>query len=260
MKDYEQRFNDTTVELREDQGVTHIAGYAAVFNKESHDVGGFKEVIKPGAFKRLLSRGEDVQARFNHDADQLLASRNAGTLKLHEDNVGLRYEFPIDMTDPDHQRVAAKIRRGDLKGSSFAFRAVGGDKWATNSDGYPLRVVSDVSALRDVGPASKPAYPDTAISGALALRSLAEKVDLPVEDLVEAAGRDELAALLLSLDKRDAPEDSRKDASEEVVQPQTATEDDADSRKDADSPEVRTRVMPPRHTPGVLTLTERYGS
>jgi hypothetical protein len=43
-------------------------GYAAVFNKPSHDLGGFREVIKPGAFKRTLADSAHVVALNNHNA------------------------------------------------------------------------------------------------------------------------------------------------------------------------------------------------
>ena len=48
------------VEIREEGGAPVIVGYAAVFNSMSEDLGGFREVIAPGAFADSLSG--DVRA------------------------------------------------------------------------------------------------------------------------------------------------------------------------------------------------------
>lgn len=186
---HERRDSYLAPELRESEdGPTTVTGYAALFDVESKDLGGFRERIKPGAFKRVLSGKTNVLALFNHDMNMLLGSRSAGTLRVHEDTKGLKYDFDLDPSDPDHQRVIAKIRRGDVRGSSFAFKSnPTKDEWSTNKSDYPLRSVGEVAALRDVGPVAIPAYEQTAAEGkAVALRSLAEKVDVPVDDLVEA--------------------------------------------------------------------------
>lgn len=195
----ERRDFASTVELRQDGDATRILGYAAVFNRYSHDLGGFVECIAPGAFGRVLGDAQnDVLALFNHDMDNLLATRAAGTLRLEEDDHGLRYEFDLDPTDPDHQRVIAKVRRGDLKGSSFGFRiSVDGDSWATTEQDYPLRTITEISDLRDVGPVTTPAYPDTATIAPLALRSLSDLTGQPVEKLVEAG--DQLRDFLIRM-------------------------------------------------------------
>lgn len=227
---FERRDFESTIELRQDGDATRIAGYAAVFNRFSHDLGGFVERIAPGAFKRVLNRGDDVFALFNHDMDNLLATRGAGTLRLSEDANGLRYEFDLDETDPDHQRVIAKVRRGDLKGSSFGFRiGNGGDEWGVTDEDYPLRTITEFSALRDVGPVTSPAYPDTATIAPLALRSLAELTEQPVDTLV-AAG------------------DGLRDFLIRMGEAETETSDDAASGEtDAASSELRTRhVLPPK--------------
>lgn len=185
---FERRDYETTPELRMDGDATKISGYAAVFDQFSHDLGGFKEKIAPGAFARVLGSKPNVLGLFNHDMDNLLASTAAGTLRMEEDHRGLRYEFDLDATDPDHQRVIAKVRRGDLRGSSFAFKTnPKTDEWTTDGRNYPVRIVHEVSALRDVGPVTAPAYGQTEGAGkALALRSLAELIDTPVDELTGA--------------------------------------------------------------------------
>lgn len=215
---FERRDYDNAPELRMDGDATRISGYAAVFNSDSHDLGGFVEQIRPGAFKRVLNRGDNVLGLFNHDMNNLLATRRAGTLRLAEDDTGLRYEFDLDPTDPDHQRVIAKVKRGDLAGSSFAFRSNSGtDDWETTESDYPRRIVNEVSALRDVGPVSTPAYGSTEDTGkALALRSLADLTNKPVEDLVNAA---DLRDFLLRQDPQDADSETDSASSEQRERP-----------------------------------------
>ena len=50
-------------ELRatEENGVRKLTGYAAVFNSFSQDLGGFVEIIRPGAFRDALAGGADVR-------------------------------------------------------------------------------------------------------------------------------------------------------------------------------------------------------
>ena len=69
-----------------------ITGYAAVFNQASVDLGGFTEVIRPGAFANVLDRGDDIVALWNHDVNYVLGRVSNGTLVLYEDELGLRYE------------------------------------------------------------------------------------------------------------------------------------------------------------------------
>lgn len=221
-KSFEQRFvaDVPPLEIRTDEnGRKMFRGAFAVFNSRSHDLGGFKEEIAPSAFTRVLNRGDNVQAWFNHNPDNLLATVRAGTLKVWADERAAWYEFPFDESDPDHKRVAAKAARGDLVGSSFGFRA-SGDSWSTDENDYPLRTVTDVSALRDVGPVSTPAYPATETVGALAFRSLADTAGVDVDELVAASEAGELREFLLALQ------------AEETAQTE---EDDSASRKDVDS-------------------------
>lgn len=226
MKSFEERFNPGTVEVRAEGDIQKIVGYAAVFNRYSENLGRFVERIAPGAFTRVLNRGDDIQAWYNHSADSLLGSRSNGTLDLRQDEVGLRYEIAVDSDDPDHQRVLAKIRRGDLRGSSFGFQVrASGIEWSTTDQDYPLRTIVDVHALRDVGPVSQPAYPDTKEVGALALRSLAEQRDVPLEDLLEAE------------DLRSFLADSEETTPEESTQPSETP--------NVALPPVR-RILPPR--------------
>lgn len=138
-----------------------FTGKAIVCNSRSHNLGGFVEIIDPKALDEAdLS---DVVGLFNHDRSMVLGRTTSGTLKLTRDaDGGLSYRIAYDPTDPDHVRVMAKIQRGDVVGSSFAFRvAPDGDKWdheSTDTTDIYVRTVTKISRISDVCPVTTPAY------------------------------------------------------------------------------------------------------
>jgi HK97 family phage prohead protease len=68
-----------------------------------------------------------ISASFNHDSNQLLGCKSAGTLRLWEDTKGLRYTITLNEKDPIALSVAAEIARRDVSGSSFWFEPVSDD-------------------------------------------------------------------------------------------------------------------------------------
>ena len=161
--------DDLVVETRAD-GRMAIVGYAAVYNRLSLDLGGFREEIMPGAFDRILNRQRgkhDVVALFNHDSNIVLGRTSSGTLELSSDDKGLRYVVTPPATRAD---VMELIQRRDVRGSSFAFTVDReGEKFRTAEDGKAIRQITEVSGLYDVGPVLVPAYPAT--SASVAMRS-----------------------------------------------------------------------------------------
>jgi HK97 family phage prohead protease len=117
------------------------------------------ERIMPGAFDRAL-RECDVRALFNHDPNFVLGRREAGTMELWVDDVGLRYR--IKMPDTYAARdVVASIKRGDVTGSSFSFIPYpDGTVLVHTADGRLVRELRSVQ-LFDVGPVTFPAYEAT---------------------------------------------------------------------------------------------------
>lgn len=226
--------NVSAPELRAEGDAVTVTGYGAVFNALSQDLGGFVEQVDPKAFDTTLQRSErNVLGSFNHNLDILLASRDNGTLDLSVDGTGLAYAMALDMTDPDAQRVAAKVRSGLVKGSSFSF-AVRSDEWTTTDSGYPLRTLTDV-VLYELGPVASPAYLQTAQDGAsLALRSLSQFVDLPLEQVTEAA----LAGRLSDLIARDLPEVPVEEPAPEAPR-DTPAEEAAPARRGRRNPPTR---------------------
>ncbi len=159
-----------TVEVRaDDDGAPLVAGHAAVFNSLSHDLGGFRETIKPGAFKRTLKSGNGVMSFFNHNPDYVLGRTSNKTLTVAEDLEGLAFQVK-----PPETAWAADLmtsmRRGDVEDASFSFRVVK-DEWGQGDDGAALRTLIEVE-LFEVGPVTMGAYP-AADSGVRALLSQA---------------------------------------------------------------------------------------
>ncbi len=149
------------LEERGDDGPLKIVGYGAVFydgtERTEYELwNNVFERIMPGAFDEAI-RENDVRGLFNHNPDNLLGRTGARTMVLSVDAVGLRYEI-----DSGQTRVAADvvehIRRGDLTGSSFAFR-VTDERWREEGD-KEIREILRVE-LYDTGPVTYPAYDST---------------------------------------------------------------------------------------------------
>ncbi len=149
----------------EDGEPAKIEGYAAVFNKNSGDMG-FIERIAPGAFNNALKKS-DVRALFNHDPNIILGRTSAGTLELLEDKQGLFMRVLPPDTQLVRDMVLTPIERGDVTQQSFGF-TVKSDEWADIDKHTPTRTITEVGELFDVSAVVFPAYSDTTV----ALRSL----------------------------------------------------------------------------------------
>jgi HK97 family phage prohead protease len=189
-------------ELRADNGAKRVGGYAATFNRQSKNLGGFIEVVDPIAFNQARGDGwPDVIARYNHDDNQLLGTTAAGTLRMSLDSYGLSYDVlpPASMS-----HVVELVERGDVRKSSFAFRTVS-DDWSTTEQGYPLRRLTAVQ-LVDVAPVNTPAYADTSAG----LRSLADKFEADFEEVRSMAQADELRKFFVRTDGPQPKKPARK--------------------------------------------------
>lgn len=154
----ERRFTPGHVELRTVNGKPRIMGYAAIFNSRSENLGGFVEIIAPGAFDGVL--GDDVRALFNHDPNLILGRTRSGTCSLRVDATGLAYE--IDPPDTQTARdLLESLRRGDVDQSSFAFSVKGEGSQEWSNAPVAVRTIKRISRLYDVSPVTYPAYLDT---------------------------------------------------------------------------------------------------
>lgn len=147
------------LELRSTPNATTIAGYAALYNNLSDDLGGFRERILPGAFAEALSPAADVRALWQHDPSHVLGRTINGTLRLASDEHGLRFEVDPPGTSWA-QDALVSLRRGDVTQMSFGFYVPeGGD--TTQREGEMLvRTLLRVQ-LVEVSPVTFPAYPAT---------------------------------------------------------------------------------------------------
>lgn len=167
-----------------------LRGHAAVFNKLSEDLGGFRELLEPGTFRAALRSQPDVRLLYGHNADSLipLARTKSGTLELREDSTGLHVWARIAPTSfATDMRTA--MQRGDLDQMSFAFTlADNGDDWAVTDDGTVVRTIRADGAdqLFDVSVVTYPAYPSTDAT-MRELRSAVERGLLPATVLGEPA-------------------------------------------------------------------------
>ena len=135
-----------------------IEGYAAVFNQKSQPLGGFREVIMPGAFAETILN-DDIRALWNHEPGQPLGRTKNGTLTLTEDEHGLRVKITPGDTQWGHDAWAS-IKRGDVDQMSFGFVAQE-EEWSSDDQG-PLRILRKVK-IDDVSPVTFPAYLGTVV-------------------------------------------------------------------------------------------------
>jgi len=150
-----------SVELRVLAG-RKVGGHAAVFNQESQDLGGFVEIVLPGAFSKSLASGRDVHALLSHKDELILGRVSAGTLALSEDSRGLAFEIDLPETTAGDD-VLTSVTRGDLRGASFAFKTPpGGDRW-TQKNGMTVRELQTVE-LHEISLVSNPAYMNTDVA------------------------------------------------------------------------------------------------
>ena len=209
---HETRNFEADFELREEGDGMTFVGYAAKFNSPSEDLGGFVETIEPGAFRKSLRSRNDVKLLVNHDTGRVLASSRSGTMKLYEDEIGLRVEASLPNTT-DGRDMAELLRRGDLNKMSFGF-SVQKDSWNNEMTQRTLKSVR----LFETSIVSFPAYSQT---------------EAMVRSLDKAATRanvdaDELADAVLKLEEGADLTDSQAELIKTVVNslsPTQATEE-----------------------------------
>ena len=148
------------LEARADGTAGKIRGVAAVYYRSGDPSTEFTlwegavERILPGAFDRA-AKEDDVRGLFNHSPSDILGRTKAGTMTLRTESDGLHYTIePSDTTV--YRDVAEHLKRGDVDGSSFAFR-VTQEEWRSEGKGLEVREIRGVQ-LFDVGPVTYPAY------------------------------------------------------------------------------------------------------
>lgn len=213
--DTERRLIDVPCEVRcecQQNGKKRnvITGYAATFGTESRMLpGGFVETINKGAFDEVLSSNPDVIGVYNHDKNFLLGRTANGTMRLSVDDRGLKYEIYPPESRAD---VVESIQRGDVVGSSFAFKVSReNESWGETSRGIRKRSIDKVGFLEDVGPVVRPAYESASV--VVSRRAIEEAVgesfrpnqtmaNAAKRGLKLAAGRQDVDQSLLTIAER----------------------------------------------------------
>lgn len=169
-----------------------IFGHGAVVNSWTQigpDSWGWREQIAAGAFAKTIAEA-DVRAMFNHDPNRLLGRSSAGTLRLTEDDRGLRYEIDVNPDDPQAVSVHAMVARGDVTGSSFWFRVLR-EEWVdadVADSGMDERTILEVELI-ETGPVTFPAYTDaeSEVASIDAANQLVAAVGVPTPRRARAA-------------------------------------------------------------------------
>ncbi|PIC88423.1 HK97 family phage prohead protease [Sporosarcina sp. P21c] len=154
----------STIELRESEdGKRTLTGYALKWEMKSHPLGymgEFREQFQRGAFTETLQK-DDQRALWSHDTSKVLGRTGNGTLRLTEDEVGLRFDLDLPNTTLGNDTYET-IKRGDVDGVSFGFVARR-QEWDETDDDYVIRTITD-AALLEISPTAWPAYPDSGVS------------------------------------------------------------------------------------------------
>ena len=232
MKKETRNFN---VSLDNDSRI--LSGYAAVFNSESKDLGGFTEMISPTAFEGVIERS-DVFAVLDHDRNKVLArsKMGKGSLELNIDEKGLQFRFESPNTTLGND-VLSMVKRGDLTDASFCF-TVEDESWQKREDGSYLRTINKIGDLFDVAICYNGAYAESYTE--VALRSLDKfKEELRAAECVEEEDSDDVDETNDETTEKTNDETSEKTTEVDVDETpdKTENEQETDINKDGSEEE-----------------------
>jgi HK97 family phage prohead protease len=107
-----------------------------------------------------LEDNKDIAFLDEHDPKKILARTSSGTLKLSEDERGLKFDATLPDTSTARD-LAENIQHGNVRGVSFGFNEPE-DRWDMDGD-IPVRTLLNVP-IGEVSATAFPAYPATDIS------------------------------------------------------------------------------------------------
>ena len=157
--------SELSVDSKGDVQVIH--GYAAKFNVVSGNMfkraSGRSEMIRTGFFRDALALDEPILCLFNHDENYILGERDAGTLVVDEDKIGLPFEAKIPDGPIIRELVVGPIVRKETKGCSFsAFYDENLVEYDRKSGVLHL-MPGGAKQIPDVGPVTHPAFTSTEV-------------------------------------------------------------------------------------------------
>jgi HK97 family phage prohead protease len=188
------------IRAESDAPLTRINGLACPWDSLSVELWRDWESGKPvherffaGAFADVLAGNPDIIVPRDHDPSRLLGRTSSGTASVFETARGL--EYWVDPPDTEEGRSAVVlVRRGDVRGSSFAFLPSTVD-W-TEEDTRIIRNVRKVSLLHDVSPVTNPAYPESSALLSRSVEALQKELNKWRSGAWDAALRDREARLV----------------------------------------------------------------
>jgi len=164
-------------------GQKRVSGYLAVYNQRSVDLGGFTEIVAPGAFQRSL--GGDILLLAQHDTSKVLARTTSGTLTLRSDDEGLGFDATLPSTSYARD-LAESMERGDISGCSFGFNCIS-DDWSLDGETNAVtRTLRDVN-LVEGSIVTSPAYPQTSVSLRSAPNGIRQRLKPEFDDYQQRA-------------------------------------------------------------------------
>lgn len=176
------------MEIREaEDGAKQISGYAVKWNMKSERMGywhRFREQFAKGAFTSSLV-DDDQRALWSHDTSKVLGRTKNDTLRLYEDDVGLRFELDLPQTQLGNDAYET-IKRGDVDGVSFGFM-MQVEEWDESDPDNIVRTISQ-ARLIEISPVAFPAYPDSQV---------AARSNDPYKDYVNQRKKSELRKRLI---------------------------------------------------------------
>lgn len=184
-----------------------LRGHAAVFDRLSHDLGGYRVKIAQDAFTKVLDANPDVHLVWDHDTRYVLARTKSNTLELRIDPYGLHVwakMAPVSYADD----LAVLMERGDIDQMSFACD-IGSDTWVEDDSGI-TRTINEVEALYDVTVCAQGAFPqtDSKLAADLASAIEAGRVHGRAQENVAPDGEGEDTAAVEGQDGEDAAQDA----------------------------------------------------
>jgi HK97 family phage prohead protease len=133
-----------------------LSGYATVFNRFRPDR---RLCFVPGAFRESIARGDLIVANgLGHNRNVRFASTGDGSLKLFEDEYGVRFEIRPTVDRYEFDRVFAAVERREVGAMSIGYTVID-----SNIDWQQRVEWVRKATLGHVSPVFQPAFEGTSI-------------------------------------------------------------------------------------------------
>jgi HK97 family phage prohead protease len=141
-----------------------ITGYAIVYSSPSLTLspGNYVEYILPGACTETLKNNPDIFCLYAHDTSKVLASTKAKTLRIWEDEKGVKFQADL-VNNSWGNDVLQSIKRKDTTGMSFGFKVPTGYETWTRENNQIVRKIEKLT-LGEISITAFPAYPSSSVS------------------------------------------------------------------------------------------------